>query len=169
MHAASEINNSKCMIKHLHFQCFCYCDLSKSLTVAGQLVHLHLITWSQETVIHNSRFVLYIETVLVLYTHWRVITACYNSIHWVSYYSHESSSRRTLLTRLTQPFLHIRSFCIHPPELNVRLDEGKQLDPCVPIPYCSLWLHWNSRCLVQIFGSCFPNRESHFCRDSRHV
>ncbi len=51
----------------------------------------------------------------------------------------------------------------------MRLDEGKQLDPCVPIPYCSLWLHWNSRCLVQIFGSCFPNRESHICRDSRYV
>lgn len=110
MHAASEINNTKCMIKHLHFQCFCYCDLSKSLTVAVQLVPLHLFTWTQETVIHNSRFVLYIATVLVLYTYWRVITACYNFIHWVSYNSHESSSRRTLLTRLARPFLHIRSF-----------------------------------------------------------
>lgn len=140
---------------------FCYYDQSTSMTVAVQLVSLHLFTSAQETIIYNS-YLSYIQQQYLYCTHTE------GSLHFVIisftenfYNSHEFSSCRTPQTRIAQPFLHIRSFCILPLELNVRLDEGKQLDPHVPIPYCSLWLHWRNKLELKMFST-------DFCRDGRH-
>lgn len=93
-----------------------------TVLVLSVMTFSHSFTWSSS---NDQLF----STADSADTHWPVTTFSYNLIHCISYSSHELALFQTLQRLLAQPFLHIRSFCILPQELNERLDGGKAAGP----------------------------------------